>query len=83
MIYGVAIADSVEQADHCRQLGFELFQGYFFARPVILQGRRADPSRSVLLRLLQQSMSNVENAEKLVALVARDKDDSSMYIYLA
>lgn len=55
--------DSLEQADHCRQLGFELFQGYFFARPVILQGRRADPSRSVLLRLLQQSMSHVENAE--------------------
>jgi len=55
--------DSVEQAEHCRQLGFELFQGYYFARPVILQGRRADPSRSVLLHLLQQSMSNVENAE--------------------
>jgi EAL and modified HD-GYP domain-containing signal transduction protein len=55
--------DRVEQADHCRQLGFELFQGYFFARPVILHGRRADPSRSVLLQLLQQSMGNVENAE--------------------
>jgi c-di-GMP-related signal transduction protein len=55
--------DSIEQADHCRSLGFELFQGYFFARPVILQGRRADPSRSVLLHLLQQSMSNVENVE--------------------
>ncbi|MDH4166709.1 MAG: EAL domain-containing protein [Gammaproteobacteria bacterium] len=55
--------DSIEQADHCRQLGFELFQGYFFARPVIMQGRRADPSRSTLLHLLQQSMSNVENPE--------------------
>jgi c-di-GMP-related signal transduction protein len=55
--------DSIEQADHCRQLGFELFQGYFFARPVILQGRRADSSRSALLHLLQQSLSNVENAE--------------------
>lgn len=55
--------DTREQADHCRQLGFELFQGYFFARPVVLQGRRADPSRSVLLHLLQQSMSDVDNAE--------------------
>jgi EAL and modified HD-GYP domain-containing signal transduction protein len=53
--------DSREQSEYCRQLGFELFQGYFFARPVVLQGRRADPSRSVLLHLLQQSMSDVEN----------------------
>lgn len=54
--------DSREQADHCRALGFDLFRGYFFARPVVLQGRRADPSRTVLLHLLQQSMSDVENA---------------------
>ena len=37
--------DSQEQANWCRDLGFDLFQGYFFARPVILEGRRADPSR--------------------------------------
>ena len=55
--------DTVEQADRCRRLGFELFQGYFFARPVMLQGRRADPSRSVLMRLLQQSMGDVDSAE--------------------
>lgn len=55
--------DTREQADYCRQLGFELFQGYFFARPVVLQGRRADPSRSVLLHLLQQSVSDAGNAE--------------------
>lgn len=53
--------DSREQADHCRRLGFDLFQGYFFARPVVLQGRRADPSRSVLLNLLQQALTDAEN----------------------
>mgnify|MGYP006147059661 CR=1 FL=1 len=26
-----------EQADVCRKLGFELFQGYFFARPALLR----------------------------------------------
>ena len=55
--------DTVAQAEHCRRLGFELFQGYFFARPVMLQGRRADPARSVLMRLLRQSMGEVEGAE--------------------
>lgn len=52
--------DSRDQAERCRQLGFELFQGYFFARPVVLQGRRVDPSRSVLLRLLQQSVADAD-----------------------
>lgn len=55
--------DTREQADHCRKLGFDQFQGYFYARPVMLQGRRMDPSRGVLLQVLQQSMSEAENAE--------------------
>jgi EAL and modified HD-GYP domain-containing signal transduction protein len=55
--------DSHEQADHCRKLGFDLFQGYFFARPVVLQGRRADPARRILLYLLQQSLADTENGE--------------------
>lgn len=55
--------DSREQADHCRQLGFDLFQGYFFARPALLQGRRADPARRVLVYLLQQALGETENAQ--------------------
>jgi EAL and modified HD-GYP domain-containing signal transduction protein len=54
--------DSREQANRCRALGFELFQGYFFARPTVMEGRRADPSRRVLLRLLEQSLGDVDRA---------------------
>ena len=50
--------DTRHQADRCRELGFELFQGYFFARPVVMQGRRTDPSRQLLLRLLEQSLDD-------------------------
>jgi EAL and modified HD-GYP domain-containing signal transduction protein len=32
--------------------GFELFQGYYFAKPQVLTSRRAAPSRGALLRLL-------------------------------
>jgi EAL and modified HD-GYP domain-containing signal transduction protein len=48
--------DTRAQADRCRELGFDLFQGYFFARPVIMEGRRTDPSKRLLLRLLEQSL---------------------------
>jgi c-di-GMP-related signal transduction protein len=45
--------DSQEQADRCRDLGYELFQGYYFARPYVLTGRRESRAESALMRLLQ------------------------------
>ena len=44
--------DSAEQAAHCRSLGFDLFQGYYFARPSVLSARRTDPSQLALIQLL-------------------------------
>lgn len=44
--------DSEEQAQYCRELGFDLFQGYYFARPSVLTSRRNDPSALGLLKLL-------------------------------
>jgi EAL and modified HD-GYP domain-containing signal transduction protein len=49
------IAEKIEthqDFDAARELGFELFQGYFFARPQVLVTRRSNPSRTALLRLL-------------------------------
>ncbi|MBL8482618.1 MAG: HDOD domain-containing protein, partial [Rhodocyclaceae bacterium] len=44
--------DSEEQATHCANLGFDLFQGYFFARPAVLATRTLNSSQTTLLRLL-------------------------------
>lgn len=49
------LAEKVEtRADHDRamKLGFDLFQGYYFARPQVLVSRRANSSRHALLRVL-------------------------------
>lgn len=46
--------ETVEQFKICYDLGFELFQGYFFARPVVLNRRNIDVSGLALLKLLQQ-----------------------------
>ncbi len=43
--------DSAEQAAYCQSLGFNLFQGYYFARPLVLSAQRADPSQLALLQL--------------------------------
>ncbi|MDR3413022.1 MAG: EAL domain-containing protein [Formivibrio sp.] len=44
--------DSPELRDVCMALGFDLFQGYFFAKPSILSGQKPSPSQSTLLHLL-------------------------------
>ncbi|MBE9609663.1 EAL and HDOD domain-containing protein [Chitinilyticum piscinae] len=44
--------DSMEQYAQCRELGFDLFQGYFFARPTILTSKQSSPPNWALLQLL-------------------------------
>lgn len=55
--------DSPEQRDHCKKLGFDLFQGYFFAKPTILSGQKPNPSQTALLRLLGLVHSDAETGE--------------------
>lgn len=50
----------VDQAIHCHKLGFDLFQGYYFARPVILSGRRADSSKLAIMQLLGLVLDDAE-----------------------
>lgn len=52
--------ETFEQFSRCRSLGFELFQGYFFALPVVLSKKRIDVTGSTLLRLLQQLLDDAE-----------------------
>lgn len=51
------LAEKVETAEEfaaCHKLGFDLFQGYFFAKPVILEGADVDATKTTLIQLLQQ-----------------------------
>ena len=54
-----------EQAGSCMEMGFDLFQGYYFARPETLSGKRADASKMVLLRILTLMLGGAEN-DKIV-----------------
>jgi len=72
------LAEKVETIDEfklCMELGFEYFQGYYFARPVILSGRKITPSEITILRLLELVNSNadsqaIESAVKRDALIS-------------
>lgn len=69
------LAEKVETAgefEKLRQLGFQLFQGYFFARPEMLKHKKIASSKLNLLLLIAEA-SNLElNFEKLSSIVERD-----------
>lgn len=44
--------DNHARARICMTMGFELFQGYYFARPEIVKGRQIEPAKLSLLQLL-------------------------------
>lgn len=50
------LAEKVESREdylHCLDLGFELFQGFYFARPVVLDKKNVDESHVTLLKLMR------------------------------
>lgn len=55
--------ESREQFEHCKQLGFHFFQGYYFAKPVILTGKRAEPSTIALFKLLSLVLDDASSED--------------------
>ena len=45
--------ETQEEFRRCLELGFDLFQGYFFAKPSILEKKRLDESGSTMLKLMR------------------------------
>ena len=60
------LAEKVESREEmrlCHELGFDLFQGYSFARPAAVEGRRLQSSETALLRLLGLISQDADTAE--------------------
>lgn len=55
--------DSPELAKRCAALGFDMFQGYHFAKPEIISGKRVDANKLPLLNLLTMVMGECEAEE--------------------
>ncbi|MDR0578898.1 MAG: HDOD domain-containing protein [Candidatus Accumulibacter sp.] len=60
------LAEKVEsdaQMRLCHELGFDLFQGYYFTRPAAIEGKRLKSSEMALLRLLGLISQDADTAE--------------------
>ena len=59
------LAEKVETQQEfrlCMELDFDYFQGYYFARPVILSGRKITPSEMAILHLQKLINSDADDA---------------------
>ena len=52
--------ESVEEKQRCTELGFDIFQGYYFAHPVIVEGRKLDASQRGMMRLINLTSTDAE-----------------------
>lgn len=69
------IAERVEthqDQEECRKLGFELFQGYYMARPQVVAGRGIKSNHLALVRLISRIQSPNLTLQELEGLVASD-----------
>jgi len=60
------LAEKVEtqaQFQLCKELGFDYFQGYYFAHPELLCGRNVDPSHQQMLRLTRMLTSEAPDTQ--------------------
>ena len=64
--------ETQEEFDRARRLGYHYFQGYFFARPVIISRREIPGSKLSYIRILQEIHRPEVELFALEALIQRD-----------
>jgi len=60
------IAEKVEQEElfiECKEWGFDAFQGYFFAKPTVLKGKKPQPHQMSLMRIMGLLLGDADLGE--------------------
>jgi len=64
--------ESYDEFELCRELGFDYFQGYFLAKPHVMEARRAGTNRLVVLQLLARLQDPSAEFSDLETIIVRD-----------
>jgi EAL and modified HD-GYP domain-containing signal transduction protein len=74
--YGIKLlaekVETYEMLEFCKSAGFDLFQGYFLARPQIITGRKMSDNKQSVLQLLSALQDPDVPVEKIEKMLARD-----------
>ncbi|WP_052501375.1 EAL and HDOD domain-containing protein [Thiomicrospira microaerophila] len=61
-----------EQYEFCKKIGFDYFQGYFFARPKIIKGQRLPSNKLTIIQLLASVYDPDIDMRHLSEIISRD-----------
>lgn len=64
--------ETQEEFEHCKDLGFDYFQGYFFCKPNIIRGTRTPTSRIAIMQLLAKLQDPDLDFSELQTLISQD-----------
>lgn len=64
--------ETKEEFQFCKDLGFDLFQGYFLSKPLVIEGKRLASNTVVLLKLIADLQNPDVEFSKLEQLIKRD-----------
>ncbi len=69
------LAEKVETAEeyqHCQQLGFDYYQGYYFSKPSIIKGKSLPVNKMAIVKLLARLSDDDSSTEELAATITQD-----------
>lgn len=64
--------ETMEQFDRLQEMGFHLYQGYFFAKPEVMTGKDIPGSKLQYLNMLAQLQDESSDYEKMAEMVSHD-----------
>lgn len=64
--------ETYEMLEFCKDAGFDLFQGYFLARPKVIKGRKISNNKQAVLQLLSVLHDPDVPLEKIEQLISHD-----------
>ncbi|MCX4029154.1 HDOD domain-containing protein [Endozoicomonas sp. SM1973] len=69
--------ENYQMFEYCKQLGFELFQGYFLCKPEVLSGKKMESNKLVVMELVTKLQNPEIDFDDLAGII--DKDPSIAY----
>lgn len=61
-----------EEFKFCKDLGFSLFQGYFFAKPEVIEKKKISANKFTMVQLLSEISANTMDLKKVKEIVSQD-----------
>ena len=64
--------ETQEEFDHCKELGFDYYQGYFFSKPQIMKGKSLPANKMAIMQILTKLQDSDSSNDQLADTISQD-----------